>query len=443
MFRFWSIGLFIFCFSFSAQSQDVFRLPENNPKEVLEFTLANNLVVIPVEINGKVLSFLLDTGIDKTILFNLKFSDSLELHNIEQIKLQGLGEGEALNALRSTKNILKIGEIVNRDHLVYVVLDDTYDLSAKLGMDIHGIIGGELFEDFVIEINYPTKKITFSNPLVYQYKNCNKCETLPLEFRNNKPYIDLTVIDNNNVENEVTLLIDSGGGDALWLFENQEKNIRIPSNYFNDYLGKGLTGNIYGKRSRIKELILGKMTIENPTVAYPDSSSVVNALTDENRNGTLGAEILRRFKVIYDYPNQKITFKKTKSYFKDPFIYNKSGIELVHGGDVLVKETNARVAGLEGNKTESSFAQFVYSFGLAYKPSYEIAFLRPDSPALKAGLQVGDVIVEINGKSAFEKEMQDIIATLSRKDGEKVNLVVDRNGKQLRYRFVLEDLLKK
>jgi len=159
------------------------------------------------------------------------------------------------------------------------------------------------------------------------------------------------------------------------------------------------------------------------------------------RNGTLGAEILRRFKVVFDYEGKKITLKKSGNSIDDPFLYNKSGIELAYGGDILVKESKGNFVNSENTGAYNTFSEVVYSFNLAYKPTYRIDFLRPDSPALKAGLEVGDIIIEINGKPAYEKKIPEIILMLSKKEGQKINLLVDRNGRHFRCNFVLKDLL--
>ncbi len=434
-------GFLHLLFILNLQAQDRFLLTDGKQKQSLSFKLINNIVVIPLEINGKELAFILDTGIDKTILFNLQINDSIELRDIERIKLYGLGEGEALEALRSRNNIINIGQIKNIDHMVYVVLDETFDLSAKMGENINGIIGGELFEDFIVDINYQSKKITFYDPELYQSDLiCKQCEVFPLEFNKNKPYINLEVKDHKEKKQAVKLLIDSGSSDALWLFANQEKGINIPDNFFKDFLGKGLSGSIYGKRSRIKELIMGDLVIENPTTSYPDSSSVLTAMLNEERNGTLGAEVLRRFRVIFDYPNQSMSLKPNKG-FSDPFLYNKSGMELIHGGDVLVKESKAQFIGPENVKNQSSFSQISYAFNLSYKPSYQISYLRPKSPALEAGLQVGDIILEINGKPAYNQKLHEIILTLSKQEGQKINVLVDRGGRQIKYKFKLKGML--
>ncbi|MDH3323000.1 MAG: aspartyl protease family protein [Flavobacteriaceae bacterium] len=430
--------------SFLGISQGKFHIVDSNKESItMPFVLANNLVVISAEVNGKELSFLLDTGIVNTILFNLKFSDSLELKHVEKIHLRGLGEGVPIEALRSKNNLLQLKGISNPDHLIYIITDDMFELSSKMGMDVHGIIGGDLFKDFIVKINYSTKKITFYRPDSYDYKSCKKCETFPLEFFNQKPFINAFVENQLGEEHEVKLLIDSGGGDALWLFKETHPKIMIPDKYFDDYLGMGLNGDIYGKRGKIAKFRIGSFIFENASVSYPDSISIVTAVqNNKKRNGTFGAEMLKRFHVVFDYPNKKVTFKKNKKYFNDPFSYNKSGIEIVYGGEMLVKEINSSAGKKNTPKKETNnIIEIINSYNLAYKPSYVIAKIRENSPAYLSGLMVGDIILEINGSHAYDKKMEEIIHILSGREHKKIKLLVSRKGKHLKYEFYLKDLL--
>src|SRR5690606_3189237 len=97
----------------------------------------------------------------------------------------------------------------------------------------------------------------------------------------------------------VKLLLDSGSCDALWLFENTEGEIAGPVKFFDDLLGFGLSGKIHGKRARLQRFRIGDFEIQQTKVSYPDSISLryLNVMGD--RNGSLGSEILRRFKVVF------------------------------------------------------------------------------------------------------------------------------------------------
>ena len=66
--------------------QSRFQFPNKHRNfQKLSFQLINNIIVIPVEVNNTKLSFILDTGVDKTILFSLSENDSLGLKNVKKI----------------------------------------------------------------------------------------------------------------------------------------------------------------------------------------------------------------------------------------------------------------------------------------------------------------------------------------------------------------------
>jgi hypothetical protein len=431
----------IFLLYFPAKAQGGFHIAYGSKeKVVVPFRLVNNMMVIDASVNGKELSFLVDTGIKKTILFNVKLSDSFLLKNVEKFKLRGLGEGEAINAISSAGNLFRCKDLINAGLSLFMITDDLFDLSAKMGVDIHGIIGGDLFEDFVVKIDYSRQKLTFYDPDTYKYPNCKTCESFPLDFYGGKPFLDLYVTNSEGTEHKVKLLIDSGAGDSMWLFPYSDPNIFIPENNFDDYLGRGLSGHIYGKRAKLDHLRIGSFNLYDANVSYPDSTSMVTMHSNKERNGTLGAGILKRFHVILDYPSSKITLKKNNKYFNEPFLYNKSGIEIMYGGEMLVREKGTRINPLEG-QTRQSITNIIYSYGLTYKPSFKISVIRKGSPAHLAGLRAGDIILEINGKAAYTMSMEEVNHIFSQKADKRIRIKVDRNGQHLNYEFFLKTLL--
>jgi hypothetical protein len=432
-----------FFISVNCYSQDTFKVIGGQESHVMPFKMVNNLIVIPIKVNGSELNFLLDTGVNNTIMFNLSIKDSLKLRNTKKIRLRGLGEGDYIDAIKSTNNQFRIGKIVNGYHMLYLIPGKEFNLSSTLGININGIIGSDLFHDFIIDINYNTKKLKFYKPSSYIYKRCKKCQTFDLDFYKNKPYINVVIQFKDNVKTDVKLLIDSGGSDALWLFEKSNKKIKVPKKYFIDYLGKGLSGNIYGKRSKIDKIIIGNYILNNANVAYPDSISIKTVYKYKERNGTLGADLLKRFRVVFDYPAKKITFKKKSTYFNAPFLYNMSGIELTYSGDMLVRERQSSLygGGINRKNSSSSTIEIVYNYVYAFKQSYQISIIRKDSPAYRAGLLVEDVILQINGKPAYNYKMQEIMYILSVKEGKQIRLLIDRDGEVLSYSFRLEKML--
>ena len=96
----------LLCFPVFGTAQG-FDLPQGQKFQKVKFQLINNLIIIPMEINGSELSFILDSGVGRPILFNISDQDSIQINNVSEITIRGLGQGEPIQALRSRNNFFK------------------------------------------------------------------------------------------------------------------------------------------------------------------------------------------------------------------------------------------------------------------------------------------------------------------------------------------------
>ena len=80
---------------------------------------------------------------------------------------------------------------------------------------------------------------------------------------------------------------------------------------------------------------------------------------------------------------------------------------------------------------------------MGLKPAYTIIEVRENSPAEKAGLLKGDIVVSINGKKAHELKLQEVIHYFRGKVGKMVKLKIERGGQIINVEFRLEDVFKK
>ncbi|GEN68504.1 PDZ domain-containing protein [Chryseobacterium rhizosphaerae] len=428
--------LLFFFFGILGNAQNSFELI-NAKKAVIPFKLINNLIFIPININGAELTFLVDTGVSETMLFSME-NKKIKLENVEKIKFSGLGGSLSLDGFKSERNTAKIGDaMINTSMSLYIVTNEEFNISPHIGIPVNGVIGYHFFKNHPVSIDYVAKKLTVYEDTDLFKKKIKKFEELPITIEKDKPYL-YTDIEMTNEKKSSKLLIDLGNSDAIWLFPSLIKNFVYNRPNIDDFLGRGFNGDIYGKRSRIHNFYIGKFQFEKPLTAMPDEFSIqhVNLVTD--RKGSIGGEIMRRFTIFFDYHNKKLYLKKNRN-FDDPFHFNMSGLDFKQDGMQWAEErVKIEPKPYSGSMNETFKAEsFQYNFSL--KPLFSIAGVRKDSPAYKAGLKTDDRLISINGKNASNMTLQKINELMKSSEGRDINIVVQRNNETLKISFTLED----
>ena len=437
------ILFFTVLISFPLLAQEDFVIENQKDKVVIPFKLINNLAFIPIKVNGVELNFLLDSGVEETILFSMEDTQEVNFNNVEKIMLRGLGSEEEIEGLKSSKNVLETHGLKSINHMVFIILDQSFNLSSHIGIPVNGIIGYKFFKNNLVEINYQKKKvIVYKNKTSTKNKLEAKFTTIPITIEKSKPYITaMAVVDSLSIP--AKLLVDIGNSDAFWVFENDK--LKLPHKNFPDFLGKGFSGDVEGHRAKVDKFSIGPFDFKRPIIAFPDSLSIRNVKMVPGRIGSVGGEVLKRFTLVLDYEDKKMYLKKN-SKFSEPFTYNKSGITVQHNGLQWVQETvhletvhiGTSVSDVSDQVNPNS-NDFKYKFQL--KPVYEIVNIRQKSAAEKSGLKQGDVIISINGNKPYKYSLEQINNLLKSEDDIYITLEVERNSLILKFKFKLEDEL--
>ncbi len=403
--------LLVLAFSIIAYSGECqylgFALTQGQKVARIPFELNNNLIVIPVVVNGMLpLKFILDTGVRSTILTDKTLSDLLNLTYTRKYTIAGAGGGKTAEAFITNNVSLDLPGIHGLGHTLLVLAEDYLELPSYLGTEVHGILGYELFSRFVIKIDYVHKILTVMTP--EEFKPKSKYQKIPIRIEDTKPYITGEVVQMEETRITAKLLIDTGASHALMLESTSDARIKLPTNYISNTIGRGLGGIIMGKVGRIESLTLGKFKSEYPIVSFPDPNSYIDSLKMGSvfRNGSVGGEMLSRFTIIFDYPNEYVYLKKN-NLFRRPFHFNLSGL--------TIKAIGAHLNG------------------------FEIVEVRSQSVGDKAGFLPGDVILSLNNISAADLKLRDIIGFFNYKSGKLIMVDVQRGGKKIKKKFKLRD----
>jgi hypothetical protein len=406
--------LVFFVFSLvTSQAQTLgFAFPEGRKRADIPIQVHNNLVVVSVTVNGTLpLKFIIDTGVRTAILTQKLFSDILELKYTRKYTIAGPGGNKIVdtyitnNVSLSMPGLNGMPGIEGKGHTLLVLEQDMLELRNYLGVDVHGILGYELFSRFIIRIDYKKKIMTLFAP--EKFRPGRKYEELPMVIEDTKPFILTPLsIDANNILT-AKLLVDTGASHSLLLEPTSDKRIVVPHDRVSTVLGRALGGAITGKTGRVETIEFGKFSLQKVITNFPDSNSYLDTLKHSItfRNGSVGGEILSRFTVVFNFPQGKLYLKKN-SDFKKPFYLNLSGLEMKAKGSKL--------------------------------DVYEVIDVRDLSPARQAGLLKGDLIISVNGVLTKDIKLNQLNALLNSAPGKRIRLEIERNKVMQRLEFKLE-----
>ncbi|WEK19318.1 MAG: aspartyl protease family protein [Candidatus Pedobacter colombiensis] len=386
------ILMILFCTAITAQGQQFYFKGDRN-KDVIPFTMVKNLIIIPLYLNEKgPFNFILDTGVGPMIITDPSLIDSIGLKVSRSIKISGLGKGNEIDAYISNDVSAQLGKAYIDEIPTAILKEDIFGLSNYLDTKIYGLLGYYFFKSFIVELRYSTKKILFKDP---GSGGKIKGERVPIEISAYKPYANITIENEEHGKIEIKTLIDNGASHAISLERLHEQPFPVPPSSIKANLGVGMSGPIDGCIGRISALKIGSFTLKRVLASYPKYDDVAAKIFLRDRNGNLGADVLSRFNVVFDYADNSMYLRKN-SQFTRPFEHDMSGIELYVHNDKMKR--------------------------------YFVSRIEPDSPAQKAGVLVDDEIVTINLAPVSTYKLNDINNLFKSANGKTIILSIMRNN---------------
>lgn len=370
-----------------------FFMKEERRKVVIPFHASNSLIIIPVSVNGNTpLNFLVDTGVRSNILFSKDLGDALGLEYTRRLNLVGADGNADLMASVSPINHFDLGPVEGIFQSLLVLEEEFVELESVIGIPIYGILGYEFFKYNPVKINYDDGKIVFYKP--------NGLKWRPLLYRkldmavyDSKPYINATVKQKDGSIIHPRLLIDTGANHGLLLNRETTEAITMPPLFIESALGQSLGGVLFGYIGRVDYMKFANFKLDEVLTSYPDETPFSYVIRNSGRFGSLGAEVLGRTRLVFDYPRNRLFVRKAENFY-EPFDYDMSGL-------ALKKIPN------DDNR--------IY-----------VSDIRTGSPAHLAGIQISDEILVLNKIPTFIWELTEINKLLRSEPGKEVQMEIRR-----------------
>ena len=399
----------IACMPFCAQGQLGYELLKHVKKIEIPFEYKNNLIVVNVTINRIFpLKFIYDTGAEHTILAQRDITDILGVRYEREFNIMGSDLQTELTAYLVRGIHLGVEDMVLPYHSILVLDEDYFRFDQIAGLDVHGILGADVFRGLVVKINYQKKTLTIVRKQNFKKLDRRNYTSVPIEVHNNKPYINtnLDILPDSTLD--VKLLFDTGAMVTLLLNTNTHPQLKLPPNVVYGTIGAGLGGFLEGYLGRVDKLAIGDIDFQEVLTNFQDISQALDTTYLYGRNGILGNQILSRFNWIIDYPGETLYYQPNRK-FKQKFEYDKSGLHVI-AADLRLR-------------------------------SFIVSHVIEGSPAEEAGIQKGDEIVRINFTHSGFLSLEFINHVFRKREGKKINIVIIRDGNRMKKTFRLRRLI--
>jgi hypothetical protein len=385
----------IACYNVAAQEE--FIPPQAILLTKFSFTqLSGGIIIVRARIDdiADTLNFVLDTGsggisLDSETVVTYKMVTAISDKTIRGIA------GIKTVAFTNNHTLQLPGLAVQ--HLDFHI--NNYDLLTSVyGVKIDGIIGFSFFRRYIVKIDYDILKIEILAPGTIKY---------PKGGYLMKPNFASLVFPQAQIADERVFtnrfIFDTGAGLCMLLSEDYVSDSMVLRKKSKRYLtqAEGLGGKKTMDITVIKSVQLGNYKFRKvPVYIFADDYNVTSYPL---LGGLLGNDLLRRFNITLNYPEQSI-YLKPNSHFKDGFDYSYTGLGIYQIEQNIV-----------------------------------VVDIMPNSPGEKAGFKPDDIILSIDNN--FSNNVQ-VFKTALQNAGNIVRILVLRKGQPLLLKLRIKNILR-
>ena len=375
------------------------------PLEV-PFEITSNKPFVQVTINGSTPRwFILDTGCSGGSVIARRCADELKLELSEPVSTHlGAGAGVSVGVATTPDVTLSLAsDTMSVPALRVFPLDH---VSPYEGRRVEGLLGEDFMRGHVVTIDYARQTLRVFEPASFQVPAGGV--TIPIRLEYGLVVARGSITPAGQTPIPCRFIIDTGVRTTLVLFHpfSLAHHLLGPQGSgISGTIGGGAGGETRGDMGRLASMSIGTVTIARPTAMC--SRDTAGVFADRDPDGIVGGELLRHYRVTFDYPHQRLILEPAAGP-EVAFDYDMSGMFLVGEGDDFSRVT--------------------------------IKLVADHTPAREAGLERGDEIVAIDGRPAGGFKL-DEVRGMFRKPGAAYRLDVKRGDTRLQIRLTTRRLV--
>jgi Aspartyl protease/PDZ domain len=368
------------------------------------FECEKGLVFIKAAINqSRALDVVLDTGASVSVIAP-SVAQELKLKMLSTAEAAGPGRGSntklhIANGVAIETDGVKVGD----QNIAALPVDY---IAVQAGHPTEGILSVNAFASDAVDVDYETKRLRFVDSA--KFAPSPGAVEVPLKINDGVPLIQAQVQTPRGETATGTFILDSGFTATIifskpFLDLHPEFIHSIPKIDVPRISAVG--GSMQMQLGRISSLQIGHFVFKEPIANFPVNPAGV--LTNAKIAGIVGAGVLKRFHVVYDYLRSRILLAPNTS-FDDPFEADMSGLRLV--------------------TDPPDFHRFIVRGILA------------NSPAALADIRPGDIVVAVDDSLSTAhtlSETQEKFET----PGKDYKLTLERGGERIVVRIKTRRLI--
>jgi hypothetical protein len=248
--------------------------------------------------NSQPLSLMLDTGYGINMI-HPEYAEKLGLRRIGKMTIVGIAGEEEADTYQGL--VLNFGSLNYAPRRVAALASESNRSRRR-----DGVLGSGFFRRFVVELDPVKSTITLHDPSGFEYSGNGT--VVPLSFRRDTPIIDgviglsATQMVSSRFEVDTGcdggLCLGQGFVEAHGLLEKAQSNQQS--------VRSGVGGRARTVEGKLPFMELGGLRVANPQAQFFTQGSPA----DRDMAGHVGWDVLRQFRVIFDYSRRQLILEK-------------------------------------------------------------------------------------------------------------------------------------